>query len=186
MKKPNERFLLWQDALIVLVSVLVAIGLGRSGLVISLLTKTKEMEVLGSLIAGSFFTSVFTTAPAIVALGQIAHENSILLTALFGAFGAVIGDLVIFRFVRDRLSEHLVDLYSHKNKGLKMRPLFRRRIFRWLTFLVGGLIIASPLPDELGIAVLGFSKISLRRFIPLSYLFNFIGILLIGLVAKAF
>ena len=60
------------------------------------------------------------------------------------------------------------------------------KFFRWLTFLVGGLIIASPLPDELGISILGFSKMKVSWFIAISLVFNFIGILLIGVVARAF
>ena len=49
---------------------------------------------------------------------------------------------------------------------------------------MGGLIIASPFPDELGIGLLGFSKMRTRWFVLLSFTFNFIGIFLIGLVAK--
>ena len=49
----------------------------------------------------------------------------------------------------------------------------------------GGLILASPLPDELGVAVLGFSKMRLKYFALLSFVFNFLGIAVIGLVARA-
>jgi membrane protein DedA with SNARE-associated domain len=143
------------------------------------------MEYFGSFVAGLFFTSIFTTAPAIVTLGQIAEANNIWATALFGAFGALIGDLLIFRFVRDELTDHLLEAMKHSPGLRRLRALMRGRHFRWFTIALGGLIIASPLPDELGISLIGLSKSSTKYFIPMSLVFNFIGILIIGLAARA-
>lgn len=183
----NDRtngFLL-HDVLIIAVSIVVALLLVQTDVLIKILLSARELEVLGSFIAGMFFTSVFTTAPAIVTLGEIARVNSILLVSLFGALGAVVGDVIIFRFIRDRFSEHLLQLAQHSGIGKRTRILLRLKLFRWVSLFVGGLIIASPLPDELGISVLGFSKVRTSWFIPLSFAFNFLGILLIGLIARA-
>jgi len=166
-------------------SVLIAVLLLKTNALSQILTSAKGLEMLGSFIAGMFFTSVFTTAPAIVTLGEIAKTNSILLTAIFGTFGAVLGDIVIFKFIRDRFSEHLLELTKHQGIRKRIRALFKHKSFRWMTFIVGSFIIASPFPDELGIGLLGFSKMKMSRFIPISITFNFIGIILIGLVAKA-
>jgi len=179
----RNNFLL-QDIAIIALSVAVAIILVKTDILREILTSTREVELLGSFVAGMFFTSVFTTAPSVVALGEIAQANSVVLTAIFGAMGAAVGDLIIFRFVRDRFSEHLMELVQHQGAGKRIKVLLKLRFFRWLTFLVGGLIIASPLPDELGISLLGFSKMRTVWFIPLSLTFNFVGILLIGLIAK--
>lgn len=181
----HNKYLLFKDLTIILLSIFIAVILVKTHVLTNILTSTKELELFGSFIAGMFFTSVFTTAPAIVTLGEIAKANSIIQTALLGAMGAVIGDLIIFRFVRDRLSEDLMTLISHNNSGKRIKAILKIRLLRWLTFLVGGLIIASPLPDELGIGLLGFSKVGVWRFAPFSFTFNFIGILLIGLVAKS-
>ncbi|MEK7107132.1 MAG: hypothetical protein AAB899_03005 [Patescibacteria group bacterium] len=183
-KQRNSNFLL-RDTAIITLSVFAAVILVKTEVLVNILTATQEWELLGSFIAGMFFTSVFTTAPAIVALGEIARANSVLLTAIFGGAGAVIGDLIIFRFIRDRFSEHLIELIGHRKAGRKVSALLHLRFFRWFTFVVGGLIIASPLPDELGISLLGFSKMKMLWFIPISFTFNCIGILLIGLIAKA-
>ncbi|OGM98143.1 MAG: hypothetical protein A2735_00345 [Candidatus Yanofskybacteria bacterium RIFCSPHIGHO2_01_FULL_41_21] len=185
MDDHKKNFLL-QDFAIIVLSVLVAVTLVRTEVLVKLLTSTKELEILGSFIAGMFFTSIFTTAPAIITLGEIANANSVLLVAFFGGLGAIVGDLIIFRFVRDRLAEHLLELVKHQGTGKRFRVLLRMKYFRWFTFLLGGLIIASPFPDELGIGLMGFTKLRLSWFIPLSFTFNFIGILIIGLVAKAF
>lgn len=78
-----------------------------------------------------------------------------------------------------------MELLGHQGSIKRIKAVFRLRFFRWLTWLLGGLIIASPLPDELGIGLLGFSKMKLAAFIPLSLIFNSLGILVIGLVARS-
>lgn len=184
MNNRKNNFLL-QDVAIVVFSIFIAVILVKTDFLGKILTSTKEWEILGSFVAGMFFTSVFTTAPAIVTLGEIAHANSVVITAFFGGAGAIVGDLIIFWFIRDRLSEHFLELIQHKGVGKRIKALLKLKYFRWSTFLLGGLVVASPLPDELGISILGFSKIRMSWFILISFSFNFIGILIIGLIAKS-
>jgi hypothetical protein len=179
----KKEGVLIQDVAIIFFSILIAIVLVKTRLISDLLLSSERFEYVGAFFAGMFFTTIFTTAPAIVTLGNIAEHTSILNTAVYGAIGALIGDLFIFKFIRDRLSEHLYDLVSHNSLWKRIKHLFKFRYFRWFTFLIGGLIIASPLPDELGIGLLGFSNMKVKHFIPISLFFNFIGILLIGIVA---
>jgi len=184
IKKRNGNHIL-QDIAIIALSVLVAVLLMRTGVLVNLPVSAGEMQVFGAFIAGMFFTSVFTTPPAIVALGEIARIDGILVTAFAGAAGSVVGDLIIFRFIRDRFAEHLLELVGHRTFGKKFKALLKLRYFRWFTFFLGSLIIASPLPDELGISLLGFSRMKVRWFMPVSFVLNFIGIVFIGLVARA-
>ncbi|HEY0220776.1 MAG TPA: hypothetical protein VGC58_00980 [Candidatus Paceibacterota bacterium] len=176
---------LLRDISVVALSIVVSLIMIKSGLISGFLVRSSEFQFLGSFVAGLFFTSVFTTAPAIVTLAKIAGANSVLITAFFGALGAVLGDLIIFRFVRDRLSDHFIEMMKHEKWWKRVSFVFKLRYFRWLTFLLGGVIIASPLPDELGIGLLGVSKMETRQFIPISFVFNFVGILIIGFLAKA-
>ncbi len=185
MLQKEGRGFLAQDLSIIFFSILLTLVLIKTEALSTILGGAVSLKLLGSFIAGIFFTSVFTTIPAIVTLGEISTHNSLYLTALFGAIGAVLGDLVIFRFIRDRLSEHLTILMEHTTYWRRVTALFKLRYFRWLTFLLGGLIISSPFPDEIAISLLGFSKMKTWTFIPLSFIFNFIGILLIGLVSRS-
>ena len=180
----TDSFVL-QDIAIVFFSIIIAILLETTGLLHSIINFFNGYEFIESFIAGLFFTSIFTTIPAIISLGEIAQHSNPFWTAVFGGLGAVIGDLIIFRFVRDRLSEDIMNLLRQKTSWFRVCYICKSRLFKFMTFFVGGLIIASPLPDELGIALLGFSKMEMKWFIPISYIFNFIGILLIGVVAKA-
>ena len=67
MQNHNQQRL-WRDACIIVVSVGVAIVLGWSGVFRTFFTATEGSRIFGSFVAGLFFTSVFTTASATVAL----------------------------------------------------------------------------------------------------------------------
>jgi hypothetical protein len=182
----QKKNYLFHDFSIIALSIIVALVMVKTDLLSSLIDSTAGMKSLGSFIAGMFFTSLFTTAPAIVALGELAKSGSVIETAIFGAFGAVLGDLLIFRFIRDNLGAHFLELMEHEKWWKRMYHLvFRLKYFRWITFLIGGVIIASPFPDELGISLLGLSKMKTKHFIPISFFFNLLGVLSIGILAKA-
>ena len=181
--RPRENFLL-EDVAILVLSVFIAIFIIRTDVLKDILSSTVEMGIVGSFVSGMFFTSIFTTTPAIAVLGQIATHNSLLYTSFFGAIGALVGDLFIFHFVRDRLSLHLTDTVKHNGLWKKIKGIVKFKYFRFVTFLIGGLVLASPLPDELGIGLMGLLKMKMRLFIFLSFSFNFLGILIIGLIAR--
>ncbi len=185
MTKATKNNFFEHDLSIVALSILVAVILIKANILSDILASTSSYRFVSSFVAGMFFTSVFTTAPAIVTLGELAHNGSLFATAFFGALGAVTGDIIIFQFIRDKLSVHFVELVKHNSLWKRFFALFRLKYFRWFTFMLGGLIIASPFPDELGISLLGFSKLKTSSFIPISLVFNFLGILTIGLIAKA-
>ena len=173
-----------RDLALVTFSVFIAIILAKTGALQDLITSTQEMRFIGSFIAGILFVSVFTAAPATVALGEIAQSNSVITMAILGGFGALIGDLIIFRFVKDRVSEHFYYLIKI-SKSERLFSIFKLNLFRWIIPLVGALIIASPLPDEIGVTMLGLSKVKNSYFILLSFVLNSAGILIIGLIAKS-
>lgn len=183
--KQHTRKDLSQDIGIIALSIIVAIVLVQTGIVIKMLSLSNQSEFLGSFFVGLFFTSIFTTAPAIVTLGEMAQVHSPYTVALWGAMGAVVGDLVIFRFIKDRFGAHLMELVTIRGTRKRLKTLLTRPVFRWVTFFIGGLILASPLPDELGIGLLGFSKMRLSGFLLVSFVFNFFGIVLIGFAARA-
>ena len=180
----NTQNNLTRDLGIIIFSIVVAVLLIKTGAIEEVLNQTRNVWFLDSFIAGMFFTSIFTTVPAIVTLGAIAQASqSVLLVAIFGGLGALCGDLIIFRFMRDRLGEDIRGLIKNSKNG-RLRSIVRLKFFRWLTFFLGALVIASPLPDELGLAMMGFSKMKTSLFIPVSFVFNSLGILVIGLIAK--
>ena len=173
---------LGRDIGTIILSIFVAIFIVESGIMHGILS-TWESHIIGSLVAGVFFTSVFTTAPAIVVLAEVAASNSIFSVALFGAIGALLGDMLIFKFVRDRLAENLLDFIKKGHPHLK--ALFYSRAYRRFLPFLGALVIASPLPDELGLVMLGAAHVKTKSFAAISFVMNFLGILAIGLISRA-
>lgn len=182
MNTQNEKNSIMRDLGVVTLSIVIAIILAKTGALAGILTGTQEWTILGSLVAGIFFVSIFTAAPAGVVLFEMAASNPIWEVALFGGIGALIGDLIIFKFIKDSVSEDIHWL-MRKTKQDRLLSIFKPKLFKWLIPFIGALITASPLPDEAGLAMMGLSKMKTSVFIPISFALNFLGILALGLFA---
>lgn len=183
MKRARTHLL--QDLAIVALSVWAAWAIVHYQLVHHLLGYVGHGTVYASFVAGMFFTSVATTAPAIAVLGELSQDGNLLVVALVGALGAVVGDYILFSFVRDRIGRDAAFLLRGP-RAMRVLHVFKHRRFRRVLPIVGAFIIASPLPDELGLALLGLSKVSNRYFFVISYGMNFLGIVCVGLAARGF
>ncbi|MDB5225178.1 MAG: hypothetical protein JWL87_130 [Candidatus Adlerbacteria bacterium] len=178
-----RRTRLLQDALLVVASIWAAWAIVHFNFVPQALAQAGDGLLWASLLAGLFFTSLLTTAPAIAVLGELSLEGNLFLIALVGSVGAVAGDYLLYAFVRDRVSQDAAYLL----RGSRIRRalhIFKSRHFRRVLPVMGALIIASPLPDELGLALLGVSKLRTRTFLLIAYGMNFMGIVFIGLLAR--
>ena len=184
MPKHNHKNL-YQDFGILWLSLMIAVVLAQSSALERFITEIGEVRLVGSFIAGMLFTSVFTAAPATVLLGELAQANSVWLITITSAAGAVAGDYLIFHFVRDRFTKDIL-LLLQQHGYRRLPQIVQLRSSRWMLAALGMLIIASPLPDELGVAMLGLAKTRQRFFLPLSLLANAAGILAIGLTAQGF
>ncbi|MFZ2555763.1 MAG: hypothetical protein WAZ27_00090 [Minisyncoccia bacterium] len=177
MKIKKKYQHLVRDAALLVASILFALWSARTGFAESLVVSAGEYALLASAVAGFFFTSLFTLAPASVALAALGELHPHIQIALAGAAGAVIGDLLLFLFVRDRISDDLTLLFSGR-RWSTLRKLMRKPLLHWLLPFTGALIIASPLPDELGLTMMGISRVSMAAFVPISFTMNFLGIML--------
>src|SRR3989344_2568688 len=140
---------------------------------------------IGAFISGILFVSIFTVAPAAVILFFLAETLNPLLVAVFAGAGAVIGDYLIFRFLRDRVFDELKPLFLDNGGNLLMK-LFKTPYFAWFLPLFGAFIIASPFPDEVGIGLLGASKLKNWQFLSLTFLLNTVGIFIVIIAANSF
>lgn len=141
---------------------------------------------LGAFLAGMLFVSTFTVATGVVALFYLAANLKPLEIALIAGLGAVVGDYIIFRFIKNGLKEELLEIFKEVDKKSRLKRLFHSRHLSWTLPVIGGIIIASPLPDELGVGLLGISEVKTYQFLLLSYLLNFAGIFLVVSAAAAF
>lgn len=182
MSKQKKQ--LFQDAVFLIIGISFALIVLKFGLAERLVFFLNDFQWLGIIFAGMLFTSVFTTATSIVLLATFAQTTSPLILAVFGGFGAMIGDYIIFRFVKDRISEDFKYLFSF-SKRQRILAIFKTHLFKFFVPFIGALIIASPLPDEIGIVMLGMSKVNNRLFLSISYVMNGTGILIISLIARS-
>ena len=139
---------------------------------------------LGTFISGIFFVYGFTAAPATVVLLMLAKGQNIFLAGLIGGLGALIGDLIIFKFMRVSFSKE-VGMMFHEKLVQKINNKIPHLFKKYFIPVFAGFIIASPLPDEIGVALLAINQnISMKIFTLVSYVLNTIGIytiLLIGI-----
>ncbi len=172
-----------RDLFVFAASLVAAYAIIRFGLVHALAEQLSEFAPLGFFIAGFFFTSFATIVPAGVALGEFSQTFPLPLVALVGALGSVCADLLLFRLSRDHVREDLRALLSYP-KVRRLRAFLRTPSLRFFSMALGALIIASPLPDELGVTLMGLSRTDIKLFIAVAYVFNFIGIFAIGTLAR--
>ncbi len=181
-QKRKRQFFI--DMVLLAASISFAVWFAESGLTHEVVDYFSIFPLLGVFVAGMFFTSVFTTAPAIVLLGDFAHTTPLGTLAFVGGLGAVVGDYVIFHFVKGHVADDISYLLSFARKN-RFSTIFKTRLFRYFVPFIGALIIASPFPDELGIAMMGVSKMSNRAFFVISFIMNMAGIAVIGWLATA-
>lgn len=174
MRRAQARQELAKDFVFILIGIVIAVA-GVSVGAIDWLIRLFGGDVLASFISGVFFTSAFTLAPSAVALVHISSTAPTWLVVFWGALGAVFGDLLLFFFIRDRFAR---DISASLKPSLAKHILssFHLGFLKWLSPLLGALIIASPLPDEFGLMLLGISKIRVMVLVPIAFVMNALGI----------
>ena len=183
LSRAHAKQNLKEDLIAVSASVFLAWFLISSGALANLLAATDAGKIFESFVVGFFFTSAFTLAPAAVFLAELSQIISPWTVAFFGALGAMCGDLVLFLFIRDRLANDIKALFP-KAAVRHFLNSFHLGFWKWLAPILGALIIASPLPDEFGVSLLGLSRTRIAVLLPVAFVMNFLGILAVATVAN--
>lgn len=168
----NQRWIL------IILSIVLAFYLYFSGLIQNFIASLGQFQIIGVLIAGALFGYAFTAAPATASLISFTNTINPLIVAFVGATGTMIGDLVIFHFFKRGLPKEVKTIFK-KSKIEKIK----RSKWKWVIPGIAGFIIASPLPDEVGIALLGVTHFDNNSFMLLAFVLNFIGLLIITTAA---
>lgn len=180
----NHRHNPYRDVALIVVSVLVAVYAVRSGLLDELFRSSGEIRFLGVFLAGFFWVSLFTAAPATAVIIELANRVPILEIVVVGGLGALVGDLFILSVIKNHVTETLNDGFKRVS-GRSLKRLSRRPFLHWFLPALGALIIASPFPDEIGLGLMGLAKTNKKYIAPLSFFLNALGILGIALAARA-
>lgn len=134
-------------------------------------------------LAGFLFSYGFTAPFAVGFLVSLAAQVNIFIAAPLAGIGALLADIVIFRFIKTSFSDEF-DKLKLAFIFQKVRNLFDNhlgeRLKRYLLWTIAGFLIASPLPDEFGVSLIsGFTNIDQKTFTLISFCLNTLGILFI-------
>lgn len=130
----------------------------------------------GAFIAGTLFVSTFTVATGAIILIILSQNLSPLEIGLIAGLGAVLGDFTIFRLIKNNLTFELESIYNHVDSKHHFVKLLHSKYFNWTLPVLGAIIIASPFPDEIGVSLMGISKMKTYQFLLISFVLNSVGI----------
>lgn len=177
MTKKQRRSFLFKIVLFVII-VIFSIFLANLQVFHVFIESLHAFGYLGGFVGGLLFVNVFTAALGVVLLVTLSESHNIFLLSAIGGAGAVVGDLLIFSYLKYSFIDEAHLFLQHYGVLPKKFPSFlSTHYFQWTLPLIGALIIASPFPDEVGISLMGISRVSTAKFILLTYVLNTLGIL---------
>jgi hypothetical protein len=148
------------------ISILIAYHLFTKQPVIEAITKLGSLNYAGSFFFGILISFGFST-PFAIGYFLISHPENIFLMAICGGIGATIGDLFIFKIIKFSFMKEFKQI---ERAGLiqKIKKIVSKNkshlVRHYLIYIFVGFVIASPLPDEIGISILaGLTTIKPRK-----------------------
>jgi len=142
------------------------------------------MGYFGTFLAGLLYPYALTSAAGTGLLLILAKEQNLLLAGVIAGIGALISDIILFLFVTHSFSDEVQKL---------SKETFVRTINRWipdsirvyLLAIFAGLLIASPLPTEIGILLMtSIKNISFKKFISIICILHTSAIFIILLIGN--
>lgn len=169
----------YKNCTLFLISIIFAFLISRYEPFRAFLLNLGDLGYIGAFFAGALFVSTFTVSIGAVILFILAESLFPLEIAVSAGLGGVLGDFTIFRLVKDNLTSELESIYDHMDGDHHLQKILHTKYFSWTLPVIGAIIIASPFPDELGVSLMGISKMKTYKFLLISFFLNSTGIFLI-------
>ena len=150
----------------------------------ALSSQLQSMGIFSILLAGIMYSYGFTAAPSTALFMILAKTDNIWLVGFLGGFGSLLGDLIIFKTIREVFADE-VKLLSKEKFVVAIQKKIPHSIKKFIVPVLGGIIIGSPLPDEIGVSLIAMQR-SMKTwlFMLLSYSLNTAGIFVILLIGR--
>lgn len=165
------------DAFVFVLSLSVAWWIIKSGVVHQIIDNILPFQFLAEFVTGMLYTSFLTSPISVAMLVSLAIEGNPIVIALFGGLGAAVTDLLIVKFFRKNSGD--INIASRQLQLQKVSKFLKAWNIEFIVPLLGALVIASPFPDEIGLLMLGASKLKYKELAVISFILNTAGILLI-------
>ena len=165
-------------------SLLIGIFILRSPQIHAAITHLGNFEYTGAFVIGFLVIMTFTVVPSLAVLITLSETMNPFLLSLLAGAGGMCGDYLLMRYFRSETDELLSDNTLKNHMFLKR--VLNSRIFHWVGPLIGSIIVASPFPDEIGITLLGITKLETKKFLLLVFILDTLGVFLIISVGNIF
>jgi uncharacterized membrane protein YdjX (TVP38/TMEM64 family) len=146
------------------------------------ITNLGHFSYLSDFISGILFSFGFTT-PLSIGYLITSNPSNIIITSLIAGAGSFIGDMIIFKTIKFSFMDEFKELEKRKAIQKIEKIVEKNRhvlIKHYLIYIFAGIMLASPLPDEIGVSMLaGLTTIKTRIFAVFSFLFHTIGFYII-------
>lgn len=173
----------WKKAvyvsLILFTSLSIAYGILTSSGFQTVIDAILPVWVLGAVLGGIFYTSFLSSPVSLAMLFVLSQHANPILLALVAGLGSIIGDLLIVKLFRSNFFSKTI-VFNHPALKIIKKFLVNYKL-EFIVQLTALVIIASPFPDEIGLAMLGISQMPYKQLALLSYVLNTVGILMIVL-----
>ena len=133
---------------------------------------------LSAILAGAMFVSTFTVATGALIIFTLAKTLNPLELIFFGMLGAVIFDMIVFNSIKGSIDREIKEVFSNPRLS-HFKKLIHTKYFAWMMPMIGFIVFVSPLPDELGIGLMGVSKLKNYQFFLISVLNHSIGMFVV-------
>lgn len=163
--------------LYLVIGIILAFWLSRSVPFQHFLISLETFGYVAAFVAGLLFVSTLTVATGAFMLISLSHFLSPIWLSIFAGIGATCANYLIFLFIKKHISFPIK--YIRKKGQHKKHHKELAKHGHWLLPFLGVLILASPLPDELGIILLSIYRMKSYQFVVLSFIFKVGGIFLL-------
>ncbi len=146
------------------------------------MSQLNTLSYFGIFIGGLLIAFGFS-APFGVGILITSQPESILLATLLAGAGAMISDMLIFKTIKFSFMNEFEELKKTKTiKKIKKIIHHNKHILiqHYLLYVFAGIMIATPLPDEIGVSMLaGLTTVKPSRLAVISFILHTIAISLI-------
>ena len=178
MKKRKFRLTNNQRWILIILSITLAFYLYFSGTLNNFILSLGKFKIMGVLISGVLFGYALTAAPATASLISFTNTINSFIVDFIRTTRTMNRYLINFHFFKRGLTKEVKTIFK-KSKIEKIK----KSKWKWVIPGIAGIIIASPLPDEVGIALLGVTHFDTNAFMLLAFVLNFVGLLIITTLA---
>jgi hypothetical protein len=151
----------------------------------SLFSFLNSQQYVGGFIAGLLSASLITAGPALVLVIELAQHLDPLALAILLGVGSAVGDMVILLLFEDRIAHELAPLGKKLGLTRFLKRTRRRKRMSAPLLLAGAFVIMTPLPDEVGLGLLGISHFPKAFIFVLCLALNTLGNCLLVFTARA-